>query len=70
MQSSFFAHFMCFEVPALVPPGAPSSASKNGLTGDDTNDDDLSLMDLDGNDIKPSNHLLLLKYQYYSPTFS
>ncbi|KAJ8645555.1 hypothetical protein MRB53_007303 [Persea americana] len=53
-ESSFFAHFMCFEVPALVPPGAPSSASKNGLTGDDTNDDDLSLMDLDGNDIKPS----------------
>lgn len=62
MQSSFFAHFMCFEVPALVPPGDPSSATKNGLTGDDTNDDDLSPMDLDGNDIKPSNHLLLLKY--------
>ncbi|XP_077233196.1 exocyst complex component SEC3A-like [Tasmannia lanceolata] len=56
-ESSFFAHFMCFEVPALVPPGAPSAnAKQNGSTGDDSNDDDLSLMDLDGNDIKPGKN--------------
>eukprot|EP00262_Sarcandra_glabra_P007570 TRINITY_DN20462_c0_g1_i1.p1 TRINITY_DN20462_c0_g1~~TRINITY_DN20462_c0_g1_i1.p1 ORF type:complete len:797 (+),score=191.86 TRINITY_DN20462_c0_g1_i1:352-2391(+) len=56
-ESSFFAHFMCFEVPALVPPGAPSSnADKNGSSGDDNNEDDLSLMDLDGNDIKSSKN--------------
>ncbi|KAG9440846.1 hypothetical protein H6P81_021011 [Aristolochia fimbriata] len=45
-ESSFFAHFMCFEVPTLAP-------SKNG-SDDDANDDDLSPMDMDGNDIKPS----------------
>ncbi|XP_068656095.1 exocyst complex component SEC3A-like [Aristolochia californica] len=45
-ESSFFAHFMCFEVPTLAP-------NKNG-SDDDANDDDLSPMDMDGNDIKPS----------------
>lgn len=54
-ESSFFAHFMCFEVPALVPPGGPN-AGRNGPTDDDANDDDLSPMDLDGNDIKPSKN--------------
>ncbi|XP_058081766.1 exocyst complex component SEC3A-like [Magnolia sinica] len=52
-ESSFFAHFMCFEVPALVP---PANSSKSGATADDANDDELSLMDLDGNDIKPSTN--------------
>lgn len=53
LQSSFFASFMCFEVLPLVPPGAPSSTGMEG-SNDDENDDDLGLMDLDGNDIKPS----------------
>ncbi|KAL6012448.1 Exocyst complex component S3A [Asimina triloba] len=57
-ESSFFAHFMCFDVPALVP---PTSSGKSG-SPDDTNDDDLSPMDLDGNDIKPSNELVLPQF--------
>ncbi|KAG6408696.1 hypothetical protein SASPL_131715 [Salvia splendens] len=28
-ESSFFAHFMCFEVPALVPPGSLVNGNKN-----------------------------------------
>ncbi|XP_050126702.1 exocyst complex component SEC3A [Malus sylvestris] len=47
-ESSFFAHFMCFEVPALVPPGGTA----NGDKYDDTNDDDLGIMDIDDNDSK------------------
>lgn len=41
---------MCFEVPALVPAGAPNAKSRSG--GNDP-DDDLNLMDPDGNDLKP-----------------
>ncbi|XP_062215174.1 exocyst complex component SEC3A-like isoform X2 [Phragmites australis] len=52
-ESSFFAHFMCFEVPALVPSGAPNvNKSKSG--GNDA-DDDLGLLDPDGNDLQPDN---------------
>lgn len=43
-QSSFFAHFMCFEVPTL-------DVNKSGYN-DDTNDDDLGMMDIDENDSK------------------
>ncbi|KAK1645189.1 hypothetical protein QYE76_062994 [Lolium multiflorum] len=53
-ESSFFAHFMCFEVPALVPAGAPN-VNKNRSGANDPDDDDLNLMDPDGNDIKPDN---------------
>ncbi|KAF7047810.1 hypothetical protein CFC21_056676, partial [Triticum aestivum] len=53
-ESSFFAHFMCFEVPALVPAGAPN-VNKRRSGANDPDDDDLSLMDPDGNDIKPDN---------------
>ncbi|CAM0875839.1 unnamed protein product [Alopecurus aequalis] len=53
-ESSFFAHFMCFEVPALVPAGAPNN-NKHGSGANDPDDDDLNLMDPDGNDIKPDN---------------
>ncbi|KAK1645785.1 hypothetical protein QYE76_063590 [Lolium multiflorum] len=53
-ESSFFAHFMCFEVPALVPAGAPNF-NKYRSGANDPDDDDLSLMDPDGNDIKPDN---------------
>ncbi|KAI3884617.1 hypothetical protein MKW92_014367 [Papaver armeniacum] len=48
-ESSFFAHFMCFEVPALVPPGGPASSKK--AAKDDV--DDLGIMEIDDNDVKP-----------------
>ncbi|KAI9201741.1 hypothetical protein LWI28_028448 [Acer negundo] len=51
-ESSFFAHFMCFEVPALVPPGGVANGNKNGSYDDDANDDDLGIMDIDENDSK------------------
>ncbi|KAG4388155.1 hypothetical protein GLYMA_09G114500v4 [Glycine max] len=47
-ESSFFAHFMCFEVPTLVPPGGVVNGNKAGY--DD--DDDLGIMDIDENDSK------------------
>lgn len=46
VQSSFFAHFMCFEVPALVPPGGAANGSKS-RNEDSSNDDDLGIMDID-----------------------
>ncbi|KAL8145087.1 exocyst complex component SEC3A [Apium graveolens] len=49
-ESSFFAHFMCFEVPALAPPGGPNH--KNGSNDDDANEDDLGIMDIDDSDSK------------------
>lgn len=56
LQSSFFAHFMCFEVPALVPPGNLANGSKTGPNDDDNdNDDDLGIMDIDDNDGKTGN---------------
>ncbi|KAK6115856.1 hypothetical protein DH2020_008125 [Rehmannia glutinosa] len=45
-ESSFFAHFMCFEVPALVPPGGLANGNKT-VPNDD---DDLGIMDIDDND--------------------
>ncbi|KAK4599622.1 hypothetical protein RGQ29_009607 [Quercus rubra] len=51
-ESSFFAHFMCFEVPALVPPGGLVNGNKTGYNDDDANDDDLGIMDIDDNDGK------------------
>uniref|UniRef100_A0A803PPQ1 Exocyst complex component Sec3 PIP2-binding N-terminal domain-containing protein n=1 Tax=Cannabis sativa TaxID=3483 RepID=A0A803PPQ1_CANSA len=50
-ESSFFAHFMCFEVPTLVPPGGVGNGNKSG-NNDDGNDDDLGIMDIDENDGK------------------
>ncbi|CAH9054369.1 unnamed protein product [Cuscuta europaea] len=47
-ESSFFAHFMCFEVPALVPPGGLANGNKS--VNDD--DDDLGIMDIDDNETK------------------
>lgn len=55
-ESSFFAHFMCFEVPALVPPGAPANGTRSESDGNDANDDDPSLMDSDGNNIRPGSN--------------
>ncbi|KAI4307575.1 hypothetical protein L6164_030747 [Bauhinia variegata] len=51
-ESSFFAHFMCFEVPGLVPPGGVANGNKTGYDDDDANDDDLGIMDIDDNDSK------------------
>ncbi|KAK7291152.1 hypothetical protein RIF29_06067 [Crotalaria pallida] len=52
-ESSFFAHFMCFEVPTLVPPGGIANGNKTGYDDDDANDDDdLGIMDIDENDSK------------------
>ncbi|CAH9100338.1 unnamed protein product [Cuscuta epithymum] len=50
-ESSFFAHFMCFEVPALVPPGGLANGNKS--VNDD--DDDLGIMDIDDNESKGKN---------------
>ncbi|XAR61815.1 hypothetical protein NMG60_11016338 [Bertholletia excelsa] len=50
-ESSFFAHFMCFEVPALVPPGGVGG-NRAGSLDDDANEDDLGIMDIDDNDSK------------------
>lgn len=52
LQSSFFAHFMCFEVPALNPPGSVPNGNKSVSTVDDVDDDDLGIMDIDDNDSK------------------
>lgn len=61
LQSSFFAHFMCFEVPALVPPGGVVNGNKNGSYDDDeANDDDLGIMDIDENDGKAGIFLSIL----------
>ncbi|KAA8528602.1 hypothetical protein F0562_035957 [Nyssa sinensis] len=55
-ESSFFAHFMCFEVPALAPPGGLVNGNKTGTNDDDANDDDLGIMDIDENDSKTSKN--------------
>ncbi|KAB1220521.1 Exocyst complex component SEC3A [Morella rubra] len=51
-ESSFFAHFMCFEVPALVPPGGLVNGNKTGYDNEDAIDDDLGILDIDDNDSK------------------
>lgn len=52
-ESSFFAHFMCFEVPALNPPGSVPNGNKSASNVDDADDDDdLGIMDIDDNDSK------------------
>ena len=43
---------MCFEVPALAPPGGVANGNKAGSNDDDANDDDLGIMDIDDNDSK------------------
>ncbi|RZB58538.1 Exocyst complex component SEC3A isoform C [Glycine soja] len=56
-ESSFFAHFMCFEVPTLVPPGGVVNGHKAGY--DD--DDDLGIMDIDENDSKSGKNSVELE---------
>ncbi|KAK2993251.1 hypothetical protein RJ640_015730 [Escallonia rubra] len=60
-ESSFFAHFMCFEVPALVPPGGLANGSKSAPNYDDANDDDLGIMDIDENESKAGKKSLELE---------
>ncbi|CAD5314863.1 unnamed protein product [Arabidopsis thaliana] len=56
-ESSFFAHFMCFEVPALAPPGGAGNDKKSQSNNDDGNDnDDLGIMDIDEADKKPGKN--------------
>ncbi|MBA0775695.1 hypothetical protein Gotri_010810 [Gossypium trilobum] len=45
-ESSFLAHFMWFEVPALVPPGVGANGNKRG------SNDDLGIMNMNSNDSK------------------
>ncbi|XP_051150899.1 exocyst complex component SEC3A-like [Andrographis paniculata] len=49
-ESSFFAHFMCFEVPALVPPGGATAKGGKAIPNDDNDDDDLGILDIDDNE--------------------
>ncbi|KAH9620650.1 hypothetical protein KSS87_006371 [Heliosperma pusillum] len=58
--SSFFAHFMCFEVPALNPPGTLPNGNKSTPNVDDADDDDLGIMDIDDNDSKSGKNSLEL----------
>ncbi|KAM7260164.1 hypothetical protein ACFE04_015905 [Oxalis oulophora] len=51
-ESSFFAHFMCFEVPTLVPAGGHGTGKSGSYDDEDDNDDDLGIMDIDENDSK------------------
>ncbi|KAK4277998.1 hypothetical protein QN277_015904 [Acacia crassicarpa] len=55
-ESSFFAAFMCFEVPTVAPPppGGTVNGDEDGYDDDDSeaNDDDLGIMNIDENDSK------------------
>uniref|UniRef100_A0A7N1A6G1 Exocyst complex component Sec3 PIP2-binding N-terminal domain-containing protein n=1 Tax=Kalanchoe fedtschenkoi TaxID=63787 RepID=A0A7N1A6G1_KALFE len=55
-ESSFFAHFMCFEVPTLNHLGGPGNVSKSGVH----DDDDLGIMDIDDNDTKSGSSDLIV----------
>lgn len=54
-ESSFFAHFMCFEVPSLNPSGSLSNG-KTAKEDEADDDDDLGIMDIDDNDNKASKN--------------
>ncbi|XP_010906918.1 exocyst complex component SEC3A [Elaeis guineensis] len=54
-ESSFFVHFMCFEVSTVAPPDAPG-VDRTASNGNVTNEENLSKMDALGNDVKPSNN--------------
>ncbi|GAB2231179.1 hypothetical protein Droror1_Dr00027467 [Drosera rotundifolia] len=51
-ESSFFAHFMCFEVPTLNPQGSIPCGNRSASHNDEANDDDLGIIDIDDNDNK------------------
>ncbi|XP_063935779.1 exocyst complex component SEC3A isoform X2 [Daucus carota subsp. sativus] len=55
-ESTFFAHFMCFEVPGLAPPGGPANG-KNESNDDDANDDNLGIKDINDSDNKKGNQI-------------
>ena len=43
---------MCFDVPTLVPPSIPLGSNGKANDGYDSNDKDLGIMDIDGDDTK------------------
>ncbi|KAI3888620.1 hypothetical protein MKW92_022176 [Papaver armeniacum] len=51
-ESSFFAHFMCFEVPALTVPEGHAGGNRNGSHDMDNDPDDLGIEDIDGSERK------------------
>ncbi|CAH9144792.1 unnamed protein product [Cuscuta epithymum] len=55
-ESSFFAHFMCFEAPALVSPGDSANGSKSVRDEDDSKSDDLGIMDIDDDNNNHNNN--------------
>lgn len=57
---------MCFEVPALNPPGGVPNGNKSASNVDDADDDDLGIMDIDDNDSKAGLSQLLAPNVYYS----
>lgn len=57
---------MCFEVPALNPPGGVPNENKSTSNVDDAGDDDLGIMDIDDNDSKAGLSQLFAPNVYYS----
>ncbi|GAB4844734.1 Exocyst complex component S3A [Ancistrocladus abbreviatus] len=56
-ESSFFAHFMCFEVPTLNPAGSVPNGNRTAShEEDESNDDDLGIMDIDDDDSKSAKN--------------
>ncbi|KAK9005533.1 hypothetical protein V6N11_042961 [Hibiscus sabdariffa] len=51
-ESSFFAHFLCFDIPGLVPPGEDGNESGSEDDDDDNNDDDQGTKDINDKDGK------------------
>ncbi|KAK8648997.1 hypothetical protein V6N13_129735 [Hibiscus sabdariffa] len=51
-ESSFFAHFLCFDIPGLVPPGDDGNESGSEDDDDDNNDDDQGTKDINDKDGK------------------
>ncbi|KAL9255813.1 Exocyst complex component SEC3A-like protein [Drosera capensis] len=49
-ESSFFANFMCFEVPALSSLGSVANGNLSTSHGEEANYDDLGIMDIDNGD--------------------
>ncbi|CAH2042108.1 unnamed protein product [Thlaspi arvense] len=51
-ESSFFAHFMCFEAPSLEPSEGATSDDKANCHNDANNDDNLGILDIDDHERK------------------
>lgn len=62
-QSSFFAHFMCFDIPMLLLHGDPTNVSNNGIGASENHQ---NLTYANGTDAKTSNHHHLLLLPFFS----